>query len=176
MTPYPAVRPSYPLSEVKAGVSCDPPPRCDRNDRYQIPFVSKRRLLPRFCEAIWVSIVVRFFEKWFRFGDSGFVLIRDSLKLGGVWIVDQWPKAKTVDGSWTPPPVDEIIALSAAILAEAIKSMAQERNSRLHSCEEAYRRMNERASIGNSKLRLVYWRSFDRLVLTVAAISLGQGY
>jgi hypothetical protein len=38
---------------------------------------------------------------WFRFGDSGFVLIRDSLKLGGVWIIDQWPKAKIVDGSWT---------------------------------------------------------------------------
>jgi hypothetical protein len=66
--------------------------------------------------VIWVSIVARFFEKWFRFGDSGFVLIRDSLKLGGVWIVDQWPKAKIVDGSWTPPPVErnEIIAPSAA--------------------------------------------------------------
>src|SRR6266403_1658286 len=35
MTPYPAVRPS--LSEVKAGVSCDPPSRCDRHDRYQFP-------------------------------------------------------------------------------------------------------------------------------------------
>src|SRR6516165_9430379 len=35
MTPYPAVRPSYPLGEVKAGVSGDPPSRCDRHDRYQ---------------------------------------------------------------------------------------------------------------------------------------------
>ena len=41
--------------------------------------------------------------------------------------------------------------------------MARERNSRLHSCEVAYRRMNECASIGNSKLPSVYWRSFDRL-------------
>ena len=57
---------------------------------------------------------VRFFERWFRFGDSGFVLIRDSLELGGVWIVDQRPKAKIVDGSWTPPPVErkEIITPS----------------------------------------------------------------
>ena len=31
------VRSSYPLSEVKAGVSCDPPSRCDRHDRYQFP-------------------------------------------------------------------------------------------------------------------------------------------
>jgi hypothetical protein len=37
--------------------------------------------------------------------------------------------------------------------------MAQERNSRPSSCEVAYRRMNERASIGNSKLSSVYWRS-----------------
>jgi hypothetical protein len=37
MTECPAVRPSYPLSEVKAGVSCDPPSRCDRHDRYQFP-------------------------------------------------------------------------------------------------------------------------------------------
>jgi hypothetical protein len=37
MTPYPAFRPSYPLSGVKAGVSCDPPSRCDRHDRYQFP-------------------------------------------------------------------------------------------------------------------------------------------
>ena len=35
------VRSSYPLSEVKAGVSCDPPSRCDRHDRYQFP--SSRR-------------------------------------------------------------------------------------------------------------------------------------
>jgi len=41
MTPYPAVRPSYPLSEVKAEVSGDPPSRCDRHDRYQFP--SSRR-------------------------------------------------------------------------------------------------------------------------------------
>ena len=53
-----------------------------------------------------VSIVVRFFERWFRFDDGGFVPIRDSLELGGVWIVDQWPKAKIVDGSWTLPPVE----------------------------------------------------------------------
>ena len=54
-------------------------------------------------------------EKWFRFGGSGFVLIRDSLEPGGVWIVDQWPKAKIVGGSWTPPPIErkEIIAPSA---------------------------------------------------------------
>ena len=40
--------------------------------------------------------------------------------------------------------------------------MARERNSRPSSCEEAYRRMNKRAkraSIGNSQLRSVYWRS-----------------
>ena len=54
--------------------------------------------------------------------------------------------------------------------------MARERNSRRSSCEDPYRRMNERASIGNSKLRSVYRRSFDRLVSTVGAISLGQGY
>jgi hypothetical protein len=61
------------------------------------------------------SIVVCFFEKWFRFGDSGFVPIRDALELGGVWIVDQWPKVKIVGVSWTPPPVErnEIIAPSA---------------------------------------------------------------
>src|SRR5262249_57079878 len=33
----PSSDPSYPLSEVKAGVSCDPPSRCDRHDRYQFP-------------------------------------------------------------------------------------------------------------------------------------------
>jgi hypothetical protein len=37
--------------------------------------------------------------------------------------------------------------------------MPRERNSRRSSCEVAYRRMDERASIENSKLRSVYLRS-----------------
>src|ERR1700739_4568111 len=74
MTPYPAVRPSYPLSEVKAGVSCDPPSRCDRHDRYQFPSSRREGCFRDSEKRFWVSIVVRFFEQRFRFGDSGFVL------------------------------------------------------------------------------------------------------
>ena len=55
--------------------------------------------------------------------DDLLYLLEIRSKLGGVWIVDQWPKAKIVDGSRTPPPVkrSEIIPPSAAaILAEAV--------------------------------------------------------
>ena len=127
MTPYPTVRPSYPLSEVKAGVSCDPPSRCDRHDRYQFPS-SRREGCFRDSEkrfgfrSLYVSS-----RGGFDLATAALYLLGDSLKLGGVWIVDQWPKAKIVGGSWTPPPVDrnEIIAPSGgrdrfAMLAEAI--------------------------------------------------------
>src|SRR6516162_2421739 len=95
MMPCPAVRPSYPLSEVKAGVSGDPPSRCDRHVRYQFP---SSRIEGCFRDSEkrfgFRSLYVSSRSGFDRFGDRGFVLIRDSLELGGVWIVDQWPKAK----------------------------------------------------------------------------------
>ena len=57
--------------------------------------------------------------------------------------------------------------------------MAQERNSRLYSCEETYRRMNERAKARlDWKFEIAFGllEVFDTLVSTVEAIFLGQGY
>ena len=54
--------------------------------------------------------------------------------------------------------------------------MARERNSRPSSCEEAYRRINERAWIGNSKLRSVYWRSSIDSYQLSGLFPWGQGY
>jgi hypothetical protein len=48
----------------------------------------------RFVECILEEIPV------FRVARIG---LRERIR---VWIVDQWPKAKIVDGSWTPPPVE----------------------------------------------------------------------
>jgi hypothetical protein len=56
--------------------------------------------------------------------------------------------------------------------------MARERNSRPSSCEEAYRRMNERTKARlDWKFEVAFGllEVFDRLVSTVGAISLGQG-
>ena len=55
--------------------------------------------------------------------------------------------------------------------------MAQERNSRRSSCEEAYRRMNERAKARlDWKFEVAFGllEVFDRLVSTVGAISPGS--
>src|SRR4029077_11032517 len=74
MTPYPAIRPSYPLSEVKAGVSCDPPSRCDRHDRYQFP--SSRR------EGCFRDSEKRFgFRSLYVYSRSGFDLATAALYL-----------------------------------------------------------------------------------------------
>ena len=84
---------------VKAGVSCDPPSRCDRHDRYQFPSSRIEGCFRDSEKRFWVSIVVRFFEKWFRFGDSGFVLseIRsNSAEFGSS--INGLTKAKIVDG------------------------------------------------------------------------------
>jgi hypothetical protein len=54
--------------------------------------------------------------------------------------------------------------------------MARERNSGPSSREVAYRRMNERASTGNSKLRSVYWRSSIDSYQLSGLFPRGQGY
>jgi len=57
--------------------------------------------------------------------------------------------------------------------------MTRERNSRPSSCEDAYRRdKRTRQSAPQLEIRIAFGllEVFDRLVSTVGAISLGQGY
>jgi len=124
MTPCPAVRPSYPLSEVKAGISCDPPSRCDRHDRYQFPSSRREGCFRDSGKRFGIRSLYVSSRGGFDLATAALYLLEirsNSAEFGSS--INGLTKAKIVDGSWTPPPVErnEMIPPSAAtILAEAV--------------------------------------------------------